>query len=312
MLALLPNLHELHVDELIPFPLLDWHQFLSRSTTALRAVSIMSISGSITTPSEPRVTNSLQFLDIMPNLQGLFLYDVDIKGHGFALTTIPSKKLSHVDFHNCGMTRRLFRKLVNDQHLIRFKSVSIQNQVSIGTAADLSAPDMVAALASSKLSLMDMTLFPGIDSGARSSLRSFENLENVETPHPGFLGMPIDAQDPETIASLLQQQLPNTLRTIGLRYLGFDLPTKVTLEQLAHLKVQGIFPALTSVRLNFQQSRPTSFAYTLESFMPGGPGVGGQRTTWDTMPDVTAKVHEDLDKLYGDAGISMEVQQTDW
>jgi hypothetical protein len=124
-----------------------------------------------------------------------------------------------------------------------------------------------------------------------------------------------DELDPETIVSLLRTQLPNNLHEIVLRYLDYEPQTKIMLGQLALLKMQGIFPALTSVRLNFQQSRPASFGYMMASFVASGPTATGgfaAGTAWEALPDAKARVHEDLDKLYVDAGILMEVEQTDY
>jgi hypothetical protein len=79
------------------------------------------------------------------------------------------------------------------------------------------------------------------------------------------------------------------------------------------LKTQGVFPALSIVRLNFIRAHPTDLM-VMGSFVVGGP-VGGAAaaaaTTWHTLPDATAKIHEELDNLYEGAGVSMEVYQTE-
>ena len=185
------------------------------------------------------------------------------------------------------------------------------NHEYVGPAAYLSATDMVSSLASSRHSLEELTLSP-VDAVNRSPLNMFERLDELEISQPGLLDIPQDEYDAETIASLLQAQLPGNLQAIFLRYFTYNAQTKTILEQLAHLKTQGVFPALRIVRLNFIHAHPTDLM-VMGSFVVGGPeeGVAAAATTWHTLPDVTAKAHEDLDKLYEGAGVLMEVYQTE-
>jgi hypothetical protein len=308
MLALLHNLEVLQIDGLSRFPLLDWHQFLSRSSTALRSVSQLQVFGS-NTPTEP-VVNSFQFFDIMHALERLDISNVAAKGHKFTFSTLLSRKLSYLILSNYGISRRLYRKILDGQHITHFAYMPVYNYEVVGLAANLSATDMVSSLASSRQSLEKLTLFP-VDAVNRSPLKMFENLDELEIPQPGLLDISQDEHDAETIASLLQTQLPGKLQAIFLRYLTYNAQAKTILEQLAHLKTQGVFPALKIVRLNFIRAHPTDLM-VMGSLVVGGP-VGGvtAATTWHSLPDVAAKVHEDLDKLYEDADLSVEVYQTE-
>ena len=119
MLALLSNLDDLFIRGLSPFPLLDWHKFLSRSTTmALQRLSEFGIEGSINAMSSPVVKNSLQVLDIMPNLQKLRMFNIAVGDHSIAShQALPSRKLKTVVFGHCGLSARFLQKLLHDQRL---------------------------------------------------------------------------------------------------------------------------------------------------------------------------------------------------
>jgi hypothetical protein len=303
IMALLPNLESLTIDGLSPCPLLDWHHFLSCSASALRNLTTLRIDSSITTPTEPVVMNNLQILDILPELESLQLFDIGAKGHKFTMDTLLSDNVKCFVFNNCGMSLRLLRKMLNNQQLVTFEYLPVRNRHKVGPAAELSATDMVALLAPSKPTLKKLALFP-VDRDVRCSLKSLSNVEDLGIPHPGLLDLPSDARDdPATLATLLRDQLPDTLHTITLRYLRYKAYTKTVLEQLAQLKMQGFFPSLTRVRLLF-------WANTLTSYTIASPaGNLATTTAWHTLPDVTQQVHHDLDKLYTDAGIDVEIHQ---
>jgi hypothetical protein len=165
-------------------------------------VSQLQVFGSITTPTEP-VVNRFQFFDIMPALERLDISNVAAKGHKFTLTTLPSRKLKYLVMNNYGISRGLYRKILDGQHITHLAYMPAYNHEYVGPAANLWATDMVSSLASSRHSLEKLTLFP-VDAVNRSPLNMFEKLDELEIPQPGLLHIPQDEYDAETIASLLQ------------------------------------------------------------------------------------------------------------
>ncbi|KAI4649149.1 hypothetical protein J4E93_003463 [Alternaria ventricosa] len=311
MLALLPNMEVLRIDGLSPFPLLDWHHFLSRSSTALRKLSGLHIIGSNTNSKEPVVKNSLQFLDITPNLLQIRLLALAAGGHSFTLRALPSSKLQSVVLVECGVNARLFRKIMLGQRIQTIAYRPGQAQVEEITGSDLSLPQLLALFTDSKYSLEALTLFPSQERLENVFFKVFEKLERLEVPLVDVLNIPYDEQDPEIIYDILKDQLPATLKHITLRYLNGYLQDKAVIEQLAVLKMQGVLPNLNKATFNFTSAVASSyFSAAMASF--GGP-VGGlaASTTWETLPEMEKMVQKDFGKLYKDAGICMVVEQTD-
>ncbi|KAF1844603.1 uncharacterized protein K460DRAFT_404892 [Cucurbitaria berberidis CBS 394.84] len=293
MLSLLPKLEALRVDGISPYPVLDWHHFLSRSTTAPRALRCLQVRGSITKAAEPVVKTSLQVLDILPNLQDLQLFDIAIGGHQFTVNILPSKKLSSVVLSVSAVSLRLLRKLLDGQQLTHFTYLPGCRQVHTTKLAAFSAEDILTRLASSKTTLKQLAFFPIGSPNEPSSLKTFSHLTDLETPQPGLLNVSPAEADEEVLASALCAEIPSTVVTLSLRYVIYDAQAKGILKQLARLKTQGEFPDLRLVRLSFLRSMP---------FYAFG---------WPPLPDPEHQVRHDLGKIYREAGLDVLVFQAD-
>ncbi|KAI4662952.1 uncharacterized protein J4E79_004264 [Alternaria viburni] len=312
ILALLPNMEVLRIDGLSPFPLLDWHHFLSRSSTALQKVSALQINGSNTSVEEPVVRDSLQFLDIIPNLRKIYLIAIAAGGHKFTIKALPSTKLEGVVLLGCGVNIRLLRKIMLGQSLVVIAYRPGPAQIDAITGSDIALPDLFASFAHSKLSLQSLMLFPSSIKSEQSNLKHFENLKTLEIPLLDVLSIPYDEQEPETIHALLKEQLPATLKHIGLRYMTSNIQTKIIIEQLAVLKMQNVLPDLDKATFNFISAVASSFVSTAMINIGGPTGGLAAGTTWESLPEMEKMVREDCGKLYEDAGICMVVEQTDY
>ena len=268
MLALLPNLDVLIIAGLSPFPLLDWNKFLSRSTTmALQKLSLFYVQGSINTMSEPVVKSSLQILDIMPNLQSIRLFGMAIGGHSYAShRTLPSRKLTCLVLGYCGVNARLLQKLLDGQRLDQFAYLPDCVRTDEIAGGHLALKDILVPLASSKTT-------------------------------------PRDVLDPEVIKALLVEQIPPTMATLYLRYLRYTEQTRIILEQLVQLKVEGVLQALKTVRLNF-------FKY-LSPFDPVIIGLMGGMMPGVGIARVGPQVKAELQGLFEEAGIALQVYQSE-
>ncbi|KAF1926532.1 uncharacterized protein M421DRAFT_93796 [Didymella exigua CBS 183.55] len=76
--ALLPKLGRLTVGGLSLCPMLDWYTFLYSSEGALQNVGRLAICGSLPWPGEPVLKTTMQVLDILPNLQLLYLGNMSV------------------------------------------------------------------------------------------------------------------------------------------------------------------------------------------------------------------------------------------
>lgn len=190
-----------------PFPLLHWHEFLSRSATGLQKLSAIWINGSLTLSTEPVVKNSLKFLDMTPNISEIHLFDIAAGGHRFTRDILLTNKLDLLVLRSCGISRRLLRKVLHGQQLTKFEYLPVPNQVAAVAGGYLSAPDLVALLTNDKVSLKELVLFPAGCQLELTSLKMFENLEILQVPHPGVLDMFAEELDSESISSFLEQSL---------------------------------------------------------------------------------------------------------
>ncbi|KAI4958425.1 hypothetical protein J4E86_004025 [Alternaria arbusti] len=304
ILALLPNMEVLRIDGLSPFPLLD--------CSALQKVSALQINGSNTSVEEPVVKDSLQFLDITPNLRKIHLIAIAAGGHRFTIKALPSTKLEGVVLLGCGVNIRLLRKIMLGQSLVVIAYRPGPAQIDAVTGSDIALPDLFASFAHSKLSLRSLMLFPSSIKSEQSNLKHFENLKTLEIPLLDVLSIPYDEQEPETIHALLKDQLPATLKHIALRYMTSNIQTKIVIEQLAVLKMQNVLPDLDKATFNFISAVASSFVSTAMINIGGPTGGLAAGTTWESLPEMEKMVREDCGKLYEDAGICMVVEQTDY
>ncbi|KAI1516780.1 hypothetical protein Ptr86124_003717 [Pyrenophora tritici-repentis] len=303
MLALLPNLNDLFVDGLSPFPLLDWHTFLSRSTTMpLCRLSWFRIYGSINTISEPMVKSSLQILDMMPDLQKLRMSEMAIGEHSLAShRTLPSRKLRNVNFRQCGVDVRLVQKLLDGQQLHHFIYVPDCVHCDETTGGYVGLKDILTPLASSNTTLEKLVLFPWTPD-EQSSLFKYEKLKELEIPM-GVLNIPTTELDPEEIKSFLLKQFPPTMATLYLRYLSYTRQTNIVLEQLVRLKEEGFLRELQGVRLNFFR--------LLTPMNPMVVDILGQILVDTAVIPVKPKIMADFGKMFEGAGMILKVHQSE-
>ncbi|KAG9195368.1 hypothetical protein G6011_00489 [Alternaria panax] len=247
----------------------------------------------------------------MPSLQHLHLVALAAGGHRFALKMLPSSKLKYVYIFGCGIRFRLLRKIVVGQSLLGVAFRPDPAQIEEITGSDISVPDLLASLTDSKLSLKKLTLFPMGIRLEYSSLLMFKNLEALEVPYAGVLDIPRDETDPKAIYALLADQLPANLTHISLRYLAYDIQTKVIIGQLALLKTRKMFSRLDMARFIFYNA--VAFPSIAQVLSIGGPtGALDAGTIWDPLPNFVPKVQEEFGKLYKEAGIYMLVKQSDY
>jgi len=270
------------------------------------------LTGSNTSSKEPVVKNSLQFLDITPNLLKISFIAIAAGGHKFTVQALPSTKLETVLLLGCGVNVRLMRKIMLSQRLNAIAYRPGPAQVNAITGSDISRPVLLASFAHSKLSLRMLVLFSdGLNFG-ETSLKVFENLEILDVPLGDALNTPYDAVEPEDIYARLKDQLPVSLNHIVLRYMNNTIQSKIVIEQLAVLKMQGILPHLDRATFNFISAVPPAFIPAAVVNIGGPTGEVSLDCTWDYLPRIERKVQEDFDELYKDAGICMVVKQTDW
>ncbi|KAI4621810.1 hypothetical protein J4E80_004183 [Alternaria sp. BMP 0032] len=304
MLALLPNMEVLNIDGLSPFPLLD--------CTALRKLSVLQIIGSNTNSKEPVVKNSLQFLDIVPNLLKINLTALAAGGHDFTLKALPSSKLRSVVILGCGVNLRLLRKIMLGQTVKAIAYRPAPDQVNAITGSDIVLPQLLATFTDSKLSLEALVLFPSAFKPERASFKIFENIETLEVPLVDVLNIPYIEEDPEVIYGLLKDHLPATLKHIILRYMTSGTQANVIIEQLAVLKMQNILPHLDNATFIFCSNAAPSFVSAATVALGGlFGGLTAAETAWGSVSRMEVTVQEDFGKLYKDAGIYMVVEQTD-
>ena len=104
------------------------------------------------------------------------------------------------------------------------------------------------------------------------------------------------------IKTLLLEQIPPTMAKIHLRHMTYDQQTKIILEKLVQLKIEGVLRALKTVRLHF--FAPVS---QLEHLVIGA--MMGMMSLSAIARGATS-VKTELGKLFEGASIALQVYQS--
>jgi len=242
---------------------------------------VLQIIGSNTNLKEPVVKNSLQFLDITPDLLQIRLIALAAGGHNFTLRALPSSKLWSVALLGCGVNLRLLRKIMLGQTLTCIAYRPGPTQVNAITGSDIVLPQLLATFTDSKLSLEALVIFPSAFKPERASFKIFESVETLEVPLVDVLNIPYIEEDPEVIYGLLKDHLPATLRHIILRYMSSGTQANVIIEQLAVLKMQNILPHLDKATFIFCSNAAPSFVSAATVALGGlFGGLTAAETAW--------------------------------
>lgn len=163
LIAQLPLLEQLLVDGLTPYPILDWPHFLSRCSTALQNLENLGLWGSCDPEDDKPVKNTLQILDILPNLECLQLAHISAQGHHHNSEDIlPSKKLRDVHIVGSAIRHRLLKKITASQNILTFLHVPGGSQINVNEDAVSSETQITTYLESLKYSLRKLTLYPTV------------------------------------------------------------------------------------------------------------------------------------------------------
>lgn len=164
LIAQLPNLEKLSTDGLSPYPLLDWHHFLSRSKAALGCLYMLDLCGSSYDEDGRVVKTTLQILDILPGLEALRLFNISAQGHRHTgADMLPSKKLRSVSLSQSAVRHRLIGKIANTQQIRYFQYTSDHPPMHVNPGAAFTGTQITDHLKSSHSSLRTLKLSPMID-----------------------------------------------------------------------------------------------------------------------------------------------------
>ncbi|KAF2854969.1 hypothetical protein T440DRAFT_486005 [Plenodomus tracheiphilus IPT5] len=263
----------LRINGLSPYPLLDWHHFLSRSTTTLRTVRFLEMYGSDTTITEPLVLSGWR----------------TSLSRDTALPANPSplKNLSRFYCLNGAFELRLLGKILNGQLIRYLLYPPIYRHMNFVPGTDLSISNIAKLFNASKPTLGSLLLYPTQPPRGQTRLHEFEHLTTMQMGHPGLLNVTPEEVDPG----------PERASCV-----------KIMLEQLVQLKVEGSLPAFDLVQLQFHNTVP-SFTYGFPTHDPAVSVLGA--TACLPLPDAEAKVREELGELFAGADIQLEVCQHD-
>jgi hypothetical protein len=306
LLALLPHVEFVRIDGLPPYPVLDKYHFLSRSKTALRRVRWLELHGSSTTDVEPYDCKTLQILDLLPNLEGLVLSNLTVELQQDARNSLPTKSLQMVSLRNVGLQSATLHKMLDSQRLRRFRFVPGPGQSGAMPCGRLSADDFISCLAGSQTTLQSLSVYPTAwnvptTSSVPPMLRSFMNLTELEMPQSDFLSLPLpqvgeEWPDVDAVVHQLRKRIPSSLKELVLRSLLPTSDLKIILEQLVVLKLQGEYPNLKLVRLNFRQVMQSMIEFVV---------------AWIPIPDPGPLVWKEFGGRFEQAGLQLRIEQTD-
>ena len=164
LVAQLPNLEKLLIEGLTPYPILDWYHFFSCVGTALLSLKILNLWGSRLRTDHKVVKNSLQILDLLPNLEFLQIAYMSAQGHRHtSRDTLPTRKLRVVAFRESAVRHRLFKKITGSQHLESFLYIPGHDAMVADPSAYFSGRQVASYLGSSENSLKFLSSYPMTD-----------------------------------------------------------------------------------------------------------------------------------------------------
>jgi hypothetical protein len=223
ILALLPNLERLEVRRLSRCPILDWHHFLSKSSTSLRSLKRLKIHGM------EGMRMHLQFLDLLPKICQLELNFLQVEGHDFTHGRLPTTQLTKLMLQNTACPPEFFHKLTEGQHLTKILYQTQDNE-------DVS-PQIPEIPPSSNYSLTRLTL--NIAKTKRSfrvletfSLLQFTNLQSLVISYDALFQPLRRGDDVSRFEYVLRQRVPPTVKLLCIHRVAHYDWTRA-LEQLA-------------------------------------------------------------------------------
>ena len=260
ILALLPNIESLSVRRLDPDPILDWHYFFSKSSTALRALRHLRYQSVL------KIQTSTQILEILPNLAELELLDMQIIEMEPPQERLPTSQLKSLTVSGVNASPSFFNKLINGQGLEEFHYTKYGTghlQLIRTGNPSLEIP------ASSHGSLRRLTFnaplfecFP--PPGASFSMLQLINLQFLQTTlHSLTQSRPINHVN--QLASLLRQRIPPSVITLHIRrvpvhFIGI-------LGGLVYMKEASILPNLRIVKV-YLDPRPQTYGLGAYNYRP--------------------------------------------
>lgn len=292
MLSVLPNLARLSIDGMSAYPALDWHYFLGKSDTALRALRGVDICGQVLQDSDLVYSTTLSFLEFVPDLEHLHLSDISVETPRQITNLMSNKKLTCFSALEAQIDPQILRSMLSGQKLRNFQYKPGRKAKSETQVHRFSEDHIIDCLMESKQSLEKLTLYPRPPSKS-PLLQQFDNLEFLEMPFAhGFTTCTAES-DPHDVNNAIRRRIPDSLSTLYLRLLKPTETALMCLTALATLKEQGEFPALKAVHLNF----------CLFSTLPWFPPI--------LYDDIEPIAREGLGAIYEKAGLELEIEQTD-
>lgn len=291
ILALMPNLQRLRIDGMSTHPTLDLSHFLERSTSAPRFLHELCIYGN--QPADERTYHStnLALLRLNSGLQVLTLSHISLEAPSQLDGILSGKKLRKFTAVQCKVDPKMLRAIISGQRLTDFRYKPTLQDVPKKDAA-LSTEDHIVDNLSSALDSLEKLCLYSARTSKSPRFSECRKLEVLEMPFQyGFLdGNQGNAQ---SITTAFRKRIPSSLSTLIFRCVHPSQEIYDSMEILADLKLQGEFPALEMVRLNFCQ-------WFMASWLPPVP-----------YEDLRPEAAEVLGGLLEKAGLTLAVAQTD-
>ncbi|KAH6642549.1 hypothetical protein C7974DRAFT_104282 [Boeremia exigua] len=292
MLALLPGLKRLHIDGMSIYPTLDWHHCLRNSDTALRALRELDLRGNSSSCGCVTHCTTMSFLEHVPNLERLHVSHIDVKDSRQVKELMSNKMLQGFVATDCRIDLQMLQNMLSGHKLVEFRYRPGLGEFTADDVNDFTEDHIVDRLRDSMRSLRKLTLWATRPSQA-SRLSQFDRLETLEMPfHHGFLNE-ATGQDSHSIAKLLQKRISRTLSSLTLRFVTPSTTVPETMKVLRDLKLQGRFPELKIIRLNFCR-------YSRDPWFPPVP-----------YDNLESEALEAFGHIFENTGLQLELSQTD-
>ncbi|KAF2798075.1 hypothetical protein K505DRAFT_372026 [Melanomma pulvis-pyrius CBS 109.77] len=247
VLALLPNLEHLEVRRLSAYSIMSWHQFLSRSPTALRSLKHLNMIG------VKGVQTNMQVLDILPHLSTLEMASIDVRDHHFRRKRLPTTQLAILILSNCVFSRVFLEKMVEQQRLETFTLIGPYHT---GHILERILQRLVLSNASLRHLTYNSNRYSRFSLQKDLSFLQFTNLDSLEISQRSLLGPLRDDGDITRIEYMLRRRIPPTASSLSIRRLS-DAAIRV-LEHLALLRKSNLLPKLSVVLMHFVKTTELS------------------------------------------------------
>ena len=196
--------------------------------------------------------------------------------------------------------------MLDNQPIRRFRFVPGAGQCGAIPCGRLSTDEFIRCLVGSKTTLQSLSIYPTawntlVTSSVPPMLRTFGRLTELEMPQSDFLSLPQPQAGEEwpyadDVVNQLRKRISGSLREVVLRSLLLTHDLRIILGQLVVLKLQGEFPNLKYVRLNFKQVIQTMIEFVV---------------AWVPVPDPGPLIWKELGGIFEQARLQLRVEQTD-